>query len=312
MCNAHPCFCEPCIQALRRRLGAAGRQADVCTGDGAGTRCCSRVKKGLQPPQAHLARDLEWLRCTTAWRCGRYCRDTSMQVCVGLSPGCRAGWVSLGAHPRDVCASTGGRVTAVLSSRCSLQVLQVIQCTSDHLISISRGPPYSRRKKNKSLPKCIMARIQPLSPCIAVASLYSLEVPAQHLYSHVFPHGWRHLFHMLFPTLISQGTGMWLQSQWPKQDIQAGFVLFVPLCRAPTQVLLLLHPPSFRKYLWASCLWDRHSCLGLRLAKESKSYQRWAGGWQQCGCEMVGKGSLQIEKNQKILFLENCATVLIR
>lgn len=229
-----------------------------------------------------------------------------MQVCVGLSPGCRAGWVSLGAHPRDVCASTGGRVNAVLSSRCSLQVLQVIQCTSDHLISISRGPPYSRRKKNKCLPKCIMAKIQLLSPCITVASLYSPEIPAQHLYSHVFPHGWRHLFLMLFPILISQGTGMWLQSQWPRQDIQAGFVLFVPLCRAPTQVLLLLHTPSFRKYLWASCLWDRHSCLGLHLAKLSV-VGRWVGAmWLRNGGE---REPTDREKSKNPLSGELCNSI---
>lgn len=46
MCNAHPCFCEPYICALKRRLGAAERQAGVCAGDGTGTHRCSSIREG--------------------------------------------------------------------------------------------------------------------------------------------------------------------------------------------------------------------------------------------------------------------------
>lgn len=44
--NAHPCFCEPCIRALKRRLGATERQAGVCAGDGTGTHWHSWIREG--------------------------------------------------------------------------------------------------------------------------------------------------------------------------------------------------------------------------------------------------------------------------
>lgn len=46
VCNAHPCFCEPYICALKRRLGAAERQAGVWAGDGTGTHRCSSIREG--------------------------------------------------------------------------------------------------------------------------------------------------------------------------------------------------------------------------------------------------------------------------
>lgn len=41
---------------------------------------------------------------------------------------------------------------------------------------------------------------------------------------------WLNLFHMLSPILIREATGMRLQGQWARQDIQAGFVLQPSLC----------------------------------------------------------------------------------
>lgn len=47
VCNAHPCFCEPCVQALRGSLGASERQTGVCARDGTGTRSCSGIRGAM-------------------------------------------------------------------------------------------------------------------------------------------------------------------------------------------------------------------------------------------------------------------------
>lgn len=115
VCNAHPCFYEPCIWALKRRLGAAERQAGVCAGDGTGTHWCSSIRegpaastytlckgftasKGCLEVLLHSSRFVTHLKVSSMWVSG--------ECHVGLL-GCRTGCSSLGAHHGIPCMSMG-------------------------------------------------------------------------------------------------------------------------------------------------------------------------------------------------------------
>lgn len=85
VCNAHPCFCEPCVWALRRRLGAAERQTGVSAGDGTGTRHCSWIREGAAASTGTICKGF------TAGR-GAWLHDDVLHAAKSLPCRCPWGW----------------------------------------------------------------------------------------------------------------------------------------------------------------------------------------------------------------------------
>lgn len=83
VCNAHPCFCEPCVWALRRRLGASERQAGGCAGGATGTRCCSWIREGAAASSGTFSKGF-----TARW--GSWLQDD--MLCAASSLPCRSAW----------------------------------------------------------------------------------------------------------------------------------------------------------------------------------------------------------------------------
>lgn len=157
--NAHPCFCEPCIRALKRRLGVTERQAGVCAGDGTGTHWHSWIREGSAASTDTICKGFTASKGCIVMRytpqgvfhadlCGAGLRLQSRVV----FPGC---------PPWDLMHEHWWEDDNVLRSSHSLSGQQA-SCSY-----------YVKRKiiakKSLWVPKSIMVRIQPLLPCITVS-----------------------------------------------------------------------------------------------------------------------------------------------